>query len=240
MRDRACMLCRDSFINGAGDGTCLGWVGRVCAAMRASGRDLTLYNLGIRRDTSADIAVRWLDETARRLPQGVDGLLVFSFGVNDTTLENGTQRVTPDQSVANAREVLRTARGRWPTLMVGPPPIVDAPQNERIDVLSRAFAAVCSELDIAYLETYRPLLHLERGAAKLVPATAPTRTRAGTRRWLPLSLAGLPGARWDRRRRWQSAAESSEAVGGSPVSTPVAGRAPKRHRQGFALPGHLE
>ena len=64
----------DSFINGTGDDTCLGWVGRVCAAMRASGRDLTLYNLGIRRDTSADIAVRWLDETSRRLPQGVDGL----------------------------------------------------------------------------------------------------------------------------------------------------------------------
>ena len=112
MRDRACMLCRRSFINGTVTITCLGWVGRVCAAMRASGRDLTLYNLGIRRDTSADIAVRWLDETSRRLPQGVDGLVVFSFGVNDTTLGYEEQRVTPDQSVANAREVLRTARGR--------------------------------------------------------------------------------------------------------------------------------
>jgi lysophospholipase L1-like esterase len=157
---RACFV-GDSFVNGTGDDACLGWVGRVCAAMRARGSDITVYNLGIRRDTSADIAARWRDETSRRLPDGVDGLLVFSFGVNDTTVENGAPRIRPQESIANARAILGTARGRWPTLMVGPPPIDDAAQNERTEALSKAFAGVCHELEVAYLETYRPLLQVE-------------------------------------------------------------------------------
>ncbi len=63
---RACAV-GDSFVAGAGDPECLGWIGRLMAEARAEGRDITLYNLGIRRDTSADVAVRWQTETARRL-----------------------------------------------------------------------------------------------------------------------------------------------------------------------------
>ena len=37
----------DSFVNGIGDETALGWVGRVCALAHTHGFPLTSYNLGI-------------------------------------------------------------------------------------------------------------------------------------------------------------------------------------------------
>src|SRR5215472_17715351 len=116
---RICFI-GDSLVNGTGDPTLLGWVGRVCAAGRRRGHDITCYNLGIRGDTTTDIAARWEDESARRLPDGVDGRLIFSFGANDCVTENGTPRVDPERALANARSVLEEARQRHPTLMLGP------------------------------------------------------------------------------------------------------------------------
>ena len=54
----------DSLVNGAGDPECLGWTGRICAGARGDGYDVTYYNLGVRGQTSADIASRWHEETA--------------------------------------------------------------------------------------------------------------------------------------------------------------------------------
>ena len=121
----------DSFVNGTCDPDYLGWTGRVCIAARNTGYALTSYNLGVRRDTSTDIAVRWQDECLRRLPDSCDGRIVFSFGVNDTTVEDGVSRVSTEQSLINAREMLSTSLSLYPTLMVGPPPIADLDQNRR-------------------------------------------------------------------------------------------------------------
>ena len=63
----------DSLVNGTGDPACLGWTGRVCAAACDAGHDITYYNLGIRRATSADIHGYWRDEVTRRLPEGIAG-----------------------------------------------------------------------------------------------------------------------------------------------------------------------
>jgi acyl-CoA thioesterase I len=84
----------DSFVNGVGDRTYLGWIGRLCQNLAAQGFAITHYNLGVRRDTSADIEKRWELEATHRLPKGCDNRIVFSFGTNDTTWENGQQRVS--------------------------------------------------------------------------------------------------------------------------------------------------
>ena len=155
---RICFL-GDSFVNGTGDPDCLGWVGRVCAAARHQGVDLTAYNLGIRREMSAELAARWQGEVALRLPPDVDGRLVFSFGVNDTTLEEGEARqprVAPAESLTNARSILVAARRR-PILLVGPPPVAQFPRNRPIARLSAALAELCDELAVPYLDTYTPL-----------------------------------------------------------------------------------
>jgi lysophospholipase L1-like esterase len=147
----------DSFVNGTGDPDCLGWTGRVCARARRRGHDLTHYNLGVRRDTSADVRARWRAEAARRLPAGVDGRCVFSFGANDCVAEAGGPRVPMERALENAAAILAEAAPAMPVLFVGPPPLDDAAANGRIARLSAGLAEHCQSLGVPYLETFAPL-----------------------------------------------------------------------------------
>ena len=153
---RICFL-GESFVNGTGDPECLGWTGRVCAAANHQGHEVTYYNLGIRRETSTELLARWQSEVSRRLPPGVDGRLVFSFGVNDTTWDNDQPRVAVADSLENARQILTQAQRSHPVLMVGPALVADAAQNQRILSLSAAFAELCDEIQVPFLEIARPL-----------------------------------------------------------------------------------
>lgn len=147
-------------MNGTGDDDCLGWVGRVGAAERYEGRDLTIYNLGIRRDTSRDIKRRWRDEAAIRLPKEYDGRLVFSFGANDTSATpSGEPRVSEDEAVENAAEILTGASGWLPTILIGPTPVVDRAHSERIERLTARFSTVCAGLKVPFLS---PILALSK------------------------------------------------------------------------------
>jgi lysophospholipase L1-like esterase len=115
----------DSFVNGTGDPTFLGWVGRLCVAAQQQGYEITSYNLGIRGQTSRQVAQRWQAEVTARLPRDGNGRLVFSFGANDMTLEDGELRVPLAESLQNARSLLTTAQQLFPTIMIGPPPLLD-------------------------------------------------------------------------------------------------------------------
>ena len=155
MAPRLCFF-GDSFVNGTGDDEALGWVGRLCAAERRAGADLTVYNLGVRRDTSADIRRRWRREAEARLPPEHDGRLVFSFGVNDCTAgpDEATPRVTLAASLENARAILSEGCAWRPTLMIGPLPVTEnAAHNDRVIALSEALAGVCAEAGAPYFST---------------------------------------------------------------------------------------
>lgn len=147
----------DSFVNGTGDSECLGWTGRICSAAIKQGHDVTYYNLGIRRETSTDIAGRWLEEVSRRLPEECDRRIVFSFGVNDTTIENGKPRVELNKSKENTQKILSVAKSLFSVLMVSPPPIVEVEQNSRVKILSQEVAIVCQQLNVPYLDVFTPL-----------------------------------------------------------------------------------
>ncbi len=153
---RVCFV-GDSFVNGTCDPDYLGWTGRVCRAARQAGYDLTSYNLGIRRDTSTDIAGQWRDESLRRLPDSCNGRIVFSFGANDTTIENGVTRVSTEQSLSNTREMLSACLSSCPTLMVGPSPVEDADHNQRTQHLSEQFSLVADEVGVPYLDVFSTL-----------------------------------------------------------------------------------
>ncbi len=144
----------DSFVNGTGDPACLGWTGRICAALYQKGVALTYYNLGIRRETSADIRARWLDEVLRRLPKAEDGRVVFSFGTNDTTIENGKTRVDFADSLEHTHHILQSAKQLFPVMMVGPPPIADDEQNRQTARINEQFALVCKRLEVPYLDVF--------------------------------------------------------------------------------------
>lgn len=133
------------------DAEYLGWTGRVAAAARKAGYDLTAYNLGVRRDTSADIIARWQTECATRLPDGCSSYLVFSFGANDMTIEGATLRVSAADSIANFRSIISKAAARCPVLVIGPLPVSDAAQDERIQALCRFYGQIAKELGVPYL-----------------------------------------------------------------------------------------
>lgn len=148
----------DSFVNGTGDDGCLGWAGRIVAAARRQGRDVTLYNLGVRGDTSADIGARWEREARARLGKIDDGSLIFSFGVNDCLDVEGRARLAPERSLAAAGEILTRAQAWLPTLMIGPPPVADPAVNEHIRSLSGRFEILCRKIGVPFLAVFADLL----------------------------------------------------------------------------------
>ncbi len=153
---RICFL-GESFVNGTGDPQYLGWTGRICVNANQKGYDITYYNLGVRRETSTELKNRWFREVSYRLPQEYDGRVVFSFGANDTTMENGKTRVPINQSIENIYNILSEAKQLYPVLMVSPAPCGDREQNQRIANLSQEFAGVCQQLNIPYLNVF-PIL----------------------------------------------------------------------------------
>ncbi len=153
---RICFI-GDSLVTGAGDSSNLGWVGRVCAAANQFGFHVTSYNLGIRRETSGDVAQRWQQECRLRQPADADNRMVFAFGVNDTTIENQQCRVDPLESVANARAIISGAKILGPVLWLGPTPVQENDQSQRIAQLDQAYSEIASDLKIPYLSVFEPL-----------------------------------------------------------------------------------
>nr|WP_269330030.1 GDSL-type esterase/lipase family protein [Kineosporia babensis] len=158
VRDLRTCFVGDSFTAGVGDSTALGWTGRVsAAAIREGARQgyaFTGYNLGIRRDTSQDIAARIVAETTPRLSPAEDARVVLAFGVNDTTLAgHGHPQVSAEQTLQALRSIQRQmpATGLF---FVGPPAIDNEEQNERIAVLDTHLSGLCRELDIPHVSSF--------------------------------------------------------------------------------------
>lgn len=154
---RVCFV-GDSFVAGIGDETALGWTGRLLARSAQAGRPVTGYNLGIRRNTSSDIRARFRDEVARRRPPNTDLRLVFSFGVNDATIEDGGRRVPAATSRENLIDCLDAADGA-PVLFVGPPPVHDDEHNRRIMGLNSDFREICEARDCAFVDVFTGLVN---------------------------------------------------------------------------------
>src|SRR6266700_1681216 len=198
MMARAMRICfiGDSFVSGAFDVECLGWAGRISAEARRRGHDVSHYNLGIRGETSVQMAKRWRGEAELRQSPQQEGRLVFEFGVNDAREVNGKRQLEAVQSLAAARDMLGAA-SRWkPTLMIGPPPCGDEPRLARVKDLSERLAAICAELTVPYFDSYESLLAslVWLPSVKSVDDTHPS--AAGYAEW-----AQLIGA-WPAWREW--------------------------------------
>jgi acyl-CoA thioesterase-1 len=127
-RVRLCCV-GDSLTSGQGDARFLGWPGRIGRRAASSGHDCTVYNLGVRSDTSRDGAMRWKDECLARLPRGARGSVIFAFGINDATTQLGSCRVPLEETQANARSMLVQAKQLgWSPSWIGPAPVDEARQ----------------------------------------------------------------------------------------------------------------
>ncbi|PFG44739.1 lysophospholipase L1-like esterase [Isoptericola jiangsuensis] len=152
-RDVRVCFVGDSFVAGVGDPTALGWVGRVVAASAARGLPLTAYNLGVRRQTSVEVAARLPAEVAPRLVEAADPRVVLSFGVNDTTAVDGVPRVDPGVTVEALHAAVR-AVAPVPVLLVGPPAVVDPAQDARVRHLTAALRSTCGELGVPFVDAH--------------------------------------------------------------------------------------
>lgn len=153
MRDLRVIFVGDSIVAGVGDPAGHGWVGRVVAGAFAAGIPLTAYNLGVRRDTSGDVLKRWQAEARARIAPGADSRVVFSFGANDVTVENGKQRVPPTESDANlSKAIADAAQLKLPVLIVGPAPANDREQQDRIGQLSARYAKLAADHGAPYID----------------------------------------------------------------------------------------
>lgn len=150
--DRRVFFVGDSYVVGIGDPERRGWVGRVAERSDRDGVPVTVYNLGVRRDTSDDIARRWAAEVGARRVAGSEDRMVVMFGVNDTDGGCGPTRVPADRSVANLRAIAaEAATTRLPMLVVGPPPVRDPAQNRRITALDAQLHAAAEESGVPYV-----------------------------------------------------------------------------------------
>ena len=163
---RICFI-GDSFVSGAYDDECQGWVGRISVAARRRKHDVSPYNLGVRGETSIQIARRWRAEAEARQSVQQEGRLVFEFGVNDARDVNGKRQLEAVQSLAAAREILAAAVAWKPTLMIGPPPGGDQLRNVRVKELSDEMADLCTLLGVPYFDSYTQLVK----SATFIPST---------------------------------------------------------------------
>ncbi len=145
---RACFV-GDSFVAGVGDDSGLGWVGRVVAAARSGGHDLTAYNLGVRRDSSAEVLRRADSELAARLGAGDRRAVVFAFGTNDLVRGVGL-----DETAANARALIGASREAGRAVFFVLPPVFTTAEKPAAALrgIAGALAGVCAAEGVPVLD----------------------------------------------------------------------------------------
>ncbi|MEA2156548.1 MAG: acyl-CoA thioesterase [Solirubrobacteraceae bacterium] len=151
--DRRVLFFGDSFVAGVGDPTARGWVGRVAEASCAAGLPFTPYNLGVRRETSADVARRLVAEARPRMRDAAAHGVVICVGANDATVEDGRLRVEPHAAVRALSGMLGdSARLGLSALLVGPAPAGEPAHDERIRELSAAFGVVAARHGVPFAD----------------------------------------------------------------------------------------
>lgn len=145
---RVCFL-GDSLTLGTGDDEGLGWVGRVLAAERGRGVDLTAYNLGVRGQGGAQIAERAAAEVSERLTErGERRGVVICFGANDVYQDRPTA-----ESVQALRGMLNWCKGEeLQAFFLCAPPMAEPALDARRAALKDALAQVCRDAAVPILD----------------------------------------------------------------------------------------
>jgi lysophospholipase L1-like esterase len=79
--------------------------------------------------------------------------VVFAFGANDTTVEDGDLRVPSNRSRDALGALLEQAdKLGLRAFVVGPAPVDDEEQNERIAALSNSFSALCADCNVPFVD----------------------------------------------------------------------------------------
>ncbi len=143
-RERQVLFFGDSFVAGVGDPQGRGWVGRVAQASAEAGLAFTPYVLGVQGETSVQVASRWRGEAGPRMVREADRAVVFSFGANDATVEDGAPRVSTKLTLQTLEDLLDDAAALGlRAFVVGPAPVGEHAHDARIVALTAQMGQVC-------------------------------------------------------------------------------------------------
>lgn len=179
----------DGVTQGLGDRHHMGWPERLALLERNAGHKaqaeheghaLACYNLAVAWDTSADVALRWHGEAAARLQDYRQAGVIFSFGHGDMVDCDGSGVQVPLwDSASYAEALLCEAALCWPTLWVGPSPVMPQGVSHRsggrhytlnagrVEALNKAYSTIARQRGIPYLDLIAELQKSESWATAL-------------------------------------------------------------------------
>lgn len=162
---RICVI-GDDLVAGIGDPRALGWVGRVIARTRFASAPAVMP-LAVPGETTAGLAARWESEVNARISSSDTLHMVVAVGAADVPSGLSTPR-----SRLNLANIVDRARERGiSTLVVGPPPLAGA-QQQQLAALDRACAEVCDRRGITYVTCLEPLVAHDQWIADMAASTA--------------------------------------------------------------------
>ncbi len=85
--------------------------------------------------------------------------VILSTGVNDTQVENGAVRLSPNKSATALDQLLQVTRDYGETLVVGPSPVSDDAHNQRIRRLSHRMQEQCQDQGVLFVPVVDALLN---------------------------------------------------------------------------------
>ena len=153
----------DSVTLGVNDAPAGGWVSRLAGKAAQAGLSVppdTFYNMGVRRNSSRMILDRFEAEFKARTMEGVPSYLLFCFGTVDMAVPKGFPNIPVGESAANARDILLKAKTFGATALVSAPPVAGKEHCQRLDALCTAYAAICSAIDVPFVDIFHPLLKI--------------------------------------------------------------------------------
>lgn len=159
-----------STVEGLGDSTGQGWVGRLAAKYRGTPAEFVPFNLGVRGNTAGMMAERAAAECKARFFRKDRSAIVLSASINDTAYLNGQGPRTPQRTmVRHFEENIDELSGIADLIVIGAGPILEhrlpmafygydfAFKNEAIKEAETLFAEACAERSIPFLATFDAL-----------------------------------------------------------------------------------
>lgn len=140
----------DSFVEGFGDPTGLGWVGRVKDLSADAGLNFKVANYGVQGAMAGEVAL----ECRTRLHGGDADAVVVSFGTNDV-LATGTRAL--DHVSSRMEEILRELLPSCPAAIVGVPPVADAAVTGLNAQLNERLRGVSSDSGVRFFDVFERL-----------------------------------------------------------------------------------
>lgn len=126
----------------------------------------TIFNLGVSADTSENVLARYELETTARVRHGVKLFTVVEIGINDSMLEAGKEKVSPEQYKQNLSEIIKSSKSASSGIIFVGLSACDESlttpaswgdyvyTNERIEMYENAMREVAEQHDIFFIPIY--------------------------------------------------------------------------------------